>query len=141
MKRQTLLAAAALTVAAPVWGKVPMKTAIIREELLPPAPFTAVTGRDPFNWPPRQKKRFTAIEQEKAADPLAGVRLEGIIYSATRPLALINGSILETGEKIAGYRITAITHNMVSLRRGRITRNLKLPAPVLRAGTVKEGGK
>ncbi len=139
MRRQTLLAAAALTVAAPAWGKAPMKTAVIREELLPPVPFTAATGRDPFNWPPRQEKRFTAIEREKAADPLAGVRLEGIIHSATRPLALINGRILETGEKIAGYRITAITRNMVSLRRGRITRNLKLPEPVLRVETIKEG--
>ena len=131
----------ALAAAIPALAAPAMRGAVIREDMLPPAPEGLATGRDPFNWPPRQEKHFTAIARGKEKDPLAGVRLEGIIYSRKQPLAVINGKINGIGDRIAGYRITAITRTMVSLRRGRTSRNLELPMPALRLGAADKGEK
>jgi hypothetical protein len=43
----------------------------------------------------------------------ADLKLMGIVYNKTKPLALINGQPLLVGEMIYGIRVTKIEHNRV----------------------------
>jgi hypothetical protein len=53
-------------------------------------------------------------------------KLQAIIYSATRPSAIINGKTLYVGNRIGAYRITAIQPNSVTLFSGTETNVLTL---------------
>lgn len=62
--------------------------------------------------------------------PLGGgsvLRLGGIAWSETAPLAYLNGRLLGVGESIEGWTLTAIARGHVALERGgnRLTIRLK----------------
>jgi hypothetical protein len=46
------------------------------------------------------------------------LRLQGIVYNATRPLAVINGNTVFVGDKVAGWSVTAISNKTVTLQNG-----------------------
>ena len=53
-----------------------------------------------------------------AAGGPAGLTLEGILWDAASPIAMINGQMLRVGEEIEGYRVTGIRQDRVSLTDG-----------------------
>ena len=55
-----------------------------------------------------------AQRQERAMDQLT---LKAILWSSLRPLANINGQILEIGDSIAGFTVSRITENQVLLEK------------------------
>ncbi|MBI4598518.1 MAG: hypothetical protein HY737_08990 [Candidatus Omnitrophica bacterium] len=71
-------------------------------------------GRDPF---PHKEERAAAA---------ASLHLEGILWDAAIPMAIINGQTLGVGDTFEGYRITAITNDEVSLSNGADTFQLHL---------------
>jgi hypothetical protein len=61
-----------------------------------------------------------AERQEKAdaAESDGKPRVEGIFYDKVRPMALINGKIVEAGKQVGEYTVSAIQPGMVVLARG-----------------------
>jgi hypothetical protein len=55
------------------------------------------------------------IPLQAAADPQ--LHLDGIVASATNPIAVVNGRLLALGESIEGYRVTRIDGNEVELEK------------------------
>jgi len=49
---------------------------------------------------------------------VGGLSLKGIIYSETKPLAVINDEVLSKGDALGDYTITEITEKSVSLQKG-----------------------
>jgi uncharacterized membrane protein len=45
-------------------------------------------------------------------------RLQGIIYNPTKPSAVVNGNMVFVGEKVAGWSVTVISSNSVTLQSG-----------------------
>jgi hypothetical protein len=43
-------------------------------------------------------------------------RLQGIIYNPTKPSAVVNGNMVFVGEKVAGWSVTVISSNSVTLQ-------------------------
>jgi|GEM_PF-4078212 len=116
-----------------------MHALTVREEFLPVPPKTAEVRaiRDPFNWPPIQARRFSEVDSREAAYRLARIKLDGIIYSPDRPLALVSGRVLSRGKRIEGYTVKKITRQEVTLVRGRIVKRIRLTPPSLR---IKQTG-
>jgi hypothetical protein len=54
---------------------------------------------------------------ETASGTLSALRLEGILVSGSRKLALIGGEFLEEGERIHGVHIVRIERETVTVRR------------------------
>ncbi len=54
-----------------------------------------------------------------------GIKLQGIIYSASRPVALINGKPVSPGDKVDGVQVVAITSTNVVLAYGKQQRTVK----------------
>jgi len=54
------------------------------------------------------------------------LKLQGIIYHPTRPSAFINGKALFVGDRIAEFRVTAISSESVTLVGGGTTNVLSL---------------
>lgn len=69
-------------------------------------------GRDPFNRP--ESRRAIAFT------------LSGILWDATRPLAIINDRTLYVGDHIEGYRIVEIMQDHVAITDGTETLTLVL---------------
>jgi len=57
---------------------------------------------------------------------LNGIKLEGIVWDKSRPMAVVNGKIVNPGDKIAGAEIVGITENKVIFRIGGRDIGLKL---------------
>jgi hypothetical protein len=57
---------------------------------------------------------------------LSGLILSGILWDATAPLAIINGSMVRAGEDVEGYRVVAITTDSVVFTDGTDTFQLKI---------------
>lgn len=53
-----------------------------------------------------------------ATPSLQTFRLQGILYNPTRPSAIINGNTVFVGEKVAGWSVTAISNQTVTLQNG-----------------------
>jgi hypothetical protein len=62
----------------------------------------------------------------RAASNEPELHLDGIVASATNPVAVVNGRLLGLGESIEGYRITRIDGAEVELERDGAKRVLKL---------------
>ncbi len=54
------------------------------------------------------------------------IKLEAIIYSKDKPLAIINGNLYKEGEKIGEYKIVKINEDKVVLKKGKEEFNLML---------------
>lgn len=52
--------------------------------------------------------------------------LSGIIYSESQSWAMINGQMIQKGEKLAGYEVSDIQSNSIFLKQGDLTYELKL---------------
>jgi len=63
-------------------------------------------GRNPFLW------------SKDAAGSLSGLRLSGIVWDEEASYAIISGSIVHAGDKIAGKTIKRIERNKVILTEG-----------------------
>ena len=57
---------------------------------------------------------------------ISDLNLEGIIYESNNSIAIINGKVLKTGDKIGQYVITDMTETSVVLMNGRQRFVLKL---------------
>ena len=75
-----------------------LKTPSLKAPSLPP------WGRDPFD------ARWLGAPR---AD---GLTLNGIVWDARRPTAIVNGTVMEIGDTIEGYRVIAILPTTVLLR-------------------------
>ena len=74
----------------------------------------AAWGRDPFS----------ASSSGEAADSVAGLTLEGILWDNTSPSAIINGEFVRQGEKIGGATVVKINKDSVLVNDG--SKNYKL---------------
>jgi hypothetical protein len=57
----------------------------------------------------------------------APLKLQSIIYNPTRPSAMVNGKFLFIGDRVQGYRVTAINQETVTLLGDGQTNVLSLP--------------
>ena len=82
----------------------------------------------------REAQRQRLAELKWTRDPftslgtgqLSDLALSGILWDATQPLAIINGTMVHTGQEVDGYRVVAITQDQVSLTDGSETVQLHL---------------
>jgi hypothetical protein len=68
------------------------------------------------------------------------LKLDGIVYSATREVAIVNGRLVKTGDWIGDARIDAIARDCVHYTRAGRSQVLRLEPPikVRRSPTVRE---
>jgi hypothetical protein len=53
-------------------------------------------------------------------------KLQGILYDARRPCAIVSGQTVFVGDQVAEFRVTAISHDDVTLQSGTETNVLSL---------------
>ena len=53
-------------------------------------------SRDPFT-------------RDVAMDPMGGLRLSGILWDASAPIAIINGQMVQVGDDLEGYQVVEIS--------------------------------
>lgn len=109
-----------------------------------PAPVSALPQRlrDPFIFPGElitakkpavSKKTVSPVSPRKSnkkpPEPKQEIKLSGIIYDTLNPMAIINGNIYRTSDKINEYTITSISLQGVRLVSPK--ERLFLPAPVI----------
>ena len=58
------------------------------------------------------------------------LKLDGIVYSASREVAIVNGRLLKTGDWIGDARIDAIARDRVHYTRAGRSQVLKLATPI-----------
>lgn len=66
-------------------------------------------------------------EQDRIQRARPGFRLQGIVFHPTRPSAIINNRAVSVGERVAGYKVTAISRNQATLATDRDEVTLTLP--------------
>ena len=71
-------------------------------------------GRNPF------------IFDESMKEKVSGISLTGIAWDAKKPQAVVNGRIVEAGDKLAGYRVVAIKQTSIILDDGSENIEIKL---------------
>lgn len=75
-------------------------------------------------------------------EPADTLRLQSVIVSSGRKLAVINGKIVRQGEKVGDAVVAKITESGVTLRRGKDLQELKLfPGLEKRAGSAPADAK
>lgn len=70
--------------------------------------------------------------QYHAAGPKIHLKLESVLFSESRRVAVINGKVLAEGERIGSAKVVSIGKDSVRLRRGGKTVRLTLQAPTIR---------
>ena len=82
-----------------------------------------------FSCTPSTKSRFSEIKRnpfrqadETQASP---VNIEGIIYDASAPMALINGEVMRVGEQVGDMKITEIQKDGVTFQQDK--KQIKVP--------------
>ncbi len=60
------------------------------------------------------------------AKPAAPLRLEGILWDARKPAALINDTLVEVGSSVGGWKVVEIREDRVSLSDGQSTQTLEI---------------
>lgn len=70
-------------------------------------------GRDPFG-------------RDLAGEGVSGLVLSGILWDAQRPVAIINGAMVQVGEELDGYRIVSIGRDAATMSDGAQTFQLQL---------------
>ena len=71
-------------------------------------------GRNPFTF------------EESMKEKISGIFLTGIAWDAKKPQAVVNGRIVEAGDKLAGYRVVAIKQTSIILDDGSENIEIKL---------------
>lgn len=93
-------------------------------DLQPPAPFAPAP---PATSADRAAQRERAATLSWQRDPftrggsaagMSGLKLTGILWDPTAPIAVLNGEMRRVGEEVDGYRITAIDRDRVSISDG-----------------------
>ena len=74
-----------------------------------------VWGRNPFNF-----------EERGSEEKAPGIFLNGIVWDQKKPQAIINGSIVEAGDEIAGFTVIEIKQNAVVINNGAGNLEVKL---------------
>ena len=98
--------------------------------LTPPAE-PAVPERAALREAQRRRTALLAWERDPfiggaSRGDASGLNLSGILWDASRPIAIINGRMIQAGEEIKGYVVVEITHDHVSLTGGTHTVQLSL---------------
>lgn len=76
------------------------------------------------------KQAPAPIDTAKQTPALAvTLELKGTILGGNKPIAIINGKFVRTGEKIGGYEVVRITPNTAYLRAGRHQKVIKVLTP------------
>jgi hypothetical protein len=117
---------------APREGEGPREGAAAREgaSRFSPGPFSSAAGAGsganpaPEPTPAVLPRATTPAAPPQPADPV--LRLEGIVGSASDPVAVINGSLVGVGDSVAGYRVLRIHGDQVEVARDGRTIVLKL---------------
>lgn len=73
-------------------------------------------SRDPFAWPVERKP---VVEKPKPIPKGKNLKLEGILWSETEPIAIINGDVVSLKDTLEGLTVTVITRQSVELGTGR----------------------
>lgn len=88
---------------------------------------TAKPVEEPKPQPEAAAPAAAAPASEPAAPKLPPLALQGVVYSRTRPSAVINGKTVFVGERIREYRVIAITPETATLVGNGQTNVLMLP--------------
>ena len=78
--------------------------------------------RDPF-------VSILDLQLQNARADLSGINLKGIIWSANRPVAILNDTLVTEGDVFSGFKMAKIDKNNVTLTLGKETYVLSLEAP------------
>jgi hypothetical protein len=57
---------------------------------------------------------------------MSGLTLSGILWDPSAPIAVINGHMVQVGQEVDGYQVTAISNDRVSLTDGTQTFQLNI---------------
>lgn len=124
----------ALILAAGLSYFLPTQTAALAESgphfkmvELPPSSLVITSQtpeRDPFNWPITHRLRLRQIT-EAEQDIFVDLTLQAIIWSPSRPQAVINGQLVAAYDMVEGALITHITQTKVSLSKNSRTHTLQ----------------
>ncbi|OGQ94092.1 MAG: hypothetical protein A2521_05485 [Deltaproteobacteria bacterium RIFOXYD12_FULL_57_12] len=93
----------------------------VRPELLrktTSAPQTSASVKDIFNWPvetPKPGSQEQRQIEELTRQALAALKLEAILWSQTRPQAIISGCLLGVGDELEGIKVSRIDKESVTL--------------------------
>ena len=104
-----------VAIAVPNWERARAAHVHAKEHLAAGQPDTSATNSI------EKDQQVTNASQKNltAATPShQTLRLQGIVYNATRPLAVINGNTVFVGDKVAGWSVTAISNKTVTLQNG-----------------------
>ncbi len=85
--------------------------------------FLAVSLEMPWGTDPFLKTPGFAHEKQEETLPV----LDGVVYSRTEPMAIINGESVLVGDRIDGRTVQSIGRNYVVLKKGDSLRELVLP--------------
>ena len=116
--------------------RTPVTRATVPSKTAPDAPVAALAA--PGTLAPqeviarREAQRARASELSWNRDPFTlgrgtgpgGFTLSGILWDTQRPIAIINGQMLQVGEELDGYRVAEISQDRVSLTDGAHTYQL-----------------
>jgi hypothetical protein len=101
------------TIASPLSGEqVPDQQIISQPSSQPISPSSSEPGTQPA--PAVVDDSATPVREEGKT---FGLILEGIVWDKTRPLAMINGRIIEEGDKIEGVRVVKIEKTAVEIEK------------------------
>ena len=129
-----------------VWTRALTSRPVYRQRLAPPSfhssanrpvstapavekPSVLKWRRDPFALLGAISSEPLSTVQKTAVSPKSGgssFRLEGIVWDSRRPTALINGTMVEVGSSIAGWKVIEIQENRVIISDGRTTKTIEL---------------
>lgn len=84
--------------------------------------------------PPGATRRTTA----EALQPL---RVEAVLRSAERRLAIVNGKVVRTGDRVSGVLILEILDDGVRYLRDGRTQTVRLPSAAMQIRQVAEGSR
>jgi hypothetical protein len=111
--------------AIPVVAPKPAPPPVIREEIPPPQVAAPAPAPAPV---PTLSPAPAPLEPAKPVEPAwpADLKLTGIFFRKTNPLALINGKTVGVGDDMDGIRVTKIENDRVTVEWNGKVRELKV---------------
>ncbi len=85
--------------------------------------------RDPFSVfgaLPSSGSEKPALPPAAGPKPPASLRLHGILWDARKPTALINGTRVEVGSSVGGWKVVEVREDRVILSDGQSTKTLEM---------------